>query len=242
MSMLSDNRHFPSEPQNQPDGVEAAPLEGRAAESMADMLTTMSRELRTLLNGVLGMAQAMTADELAQAQRQRLKVVQSSGEALLALLNEPSDADEGQTPAGSMAAPAPGGLRLLAAEDNPTNQLLLKTLLGAAGIEPVVVSNGQEAVAAWKSGPWDMVLMDIQMPVMDGAAATRAIRDIERREGRMRTPIIALTANAVARHRAEYLAAGMDEVVAKPIHLGALLQAMERSLDLDDQPRIPAAG
>jgi CheY-like chemotaxis protein len=242
MSKLSNNRRFPIEIQDKADPVEPLPLEGRAAESMADMLTTMSRELRTLLNGVLGMAQAMTPDELSEAQRQRLKVVQSSGETLLALLNEPADLAERRHAAAPLPAPAPGGLRLLAAEDNPTNQLLLKTLLGAAGIEPFVVSNGEEAVAAWKNGPWDMVLMDIQMPVMDGAAATRAIRDIERREGRMRTPIIALTANTVARHRAEYLAAGMDEVVAKPIHLGALLQAMERSLELGEEPGVRAAG
>jgi CheY-like chemotaxis protein len=98
------------------------------------------------------------------------------------------------------------------------------------------VSNGEEAVAAWKGGHWDMVLMDIQMPVMDGAAATRAIREQELREGRMRTPIIALTANSIARHRAEYLGAGMDEVVAKPIHLATLLQAMERALDLSEEP------
>ena len=209
-------------------------LEGAEAESMSELLTVMSQELRTLLKGVLGLAEAMTPEELSSAQRQRLRAVQESGESLLALLREPVIAEP--PPPRGLAAEAPSALRLLAAEDNPTNQLLLRTLLGAAGIEPHIVSNGEEAVAAWKSGHWDMVLMDIQMPVMDGAAAVRAIRELERREGRMRTPIIALTANSIARHRAEYMAAGMDEVVAKPIHLATLLQAMERSLDLSEEP------
>ncbi|HTX51616.1 MAG TPA: ATP-binding protein, partial [Caulobacteraceae bacterium] len=122
------------------------------------------------------------------------------------------------------------GLRLLAAEDNATNQLVLKTLLGAVGIEPEIVSNGAAALEAWRGGAWDIVLMDIQMPVMDGIAATRAIRESESQMGRHHTPIVALTANAMPHHRAEYIAAGMDGFVAKPIDLSLLLQAIETAL------------
>jgi CheY-like chemotaxis protein len=118
------------------------------------------------------------------------------------------------------------GLRVLAAEDNLMNQVVLRTLLEASGIEPVLVSNGEEALDAWRDGQWDIVLMDIQMPVMDGVTATRNIRAAERERGAVRTPIIALTANAMAHDAAEYLRAGMDAVVAKPIDLATLLETM----------------
>jgi CheY-like chemotaxis protein/two-component sensor histidine kinase len=100
-------------------------------------------------------------------------------------------------------------LRVLAAEDNTVNQLVLKTLLHQLGIEPVVVENGAEAVAAWKAQHWDVILMDVQMPRMDGPTATRAIREAEAADGRPRTPIIALTANVMAHQLADYFAAGM---------------------------------
>jgi two-component system, sensor histidine kinase len=114
------------------------------------------------------------------------------------------------------------GMRILAAEDNATNQLVLKTVLHALGLEPVMVENGQLAIDAWSKAAFDLVLMDIQMPVMDGAAATREIRRIELESGRPRTPIVALSANAMKHHVAEYLAAGMDAHLAKPIQLDRL--------------------
>ena len=101
-------------------------------------------------------------------------------------------------------------LRVLAAEDNAVNQLVLKTLLGQVGVSPHVVEDGQAAVAAWETGTWDLILMDVQMPVMDGIAATARIRQRETATGRARTPIIALTANAMAHQVEEYFAAGMD--------------------------------
>jgi signal transduction histidine kinase len=133
------------------------------------------------------------------------------------------------------------GLRVLAAEDNPMNQVVLRTLLEASDIQVVMVSNGQEAVAAWESGRWDMVLMDVQMPVMDGVEATRIIREAERQAGLARTPIIALTANAMDHQRLEYLGAGMDALVAKPISLGLLLQTMQSLLATDEGEEPPSA-
>ena len=123
---------------------------------------------------------------------------------------------------------------ILLAEDNLTNQMVLKALLAAVGIEPVMVSNGQEALDAWTAEAWDIVLMDIQMPVMDGLTAAKQMRATECRTGRRRTPIIALTANAMPHHKAEYLAAGMDELVAKPIDLIALVQAMDALLGTEE--------
>jgi signal transduction histidine kinase/CheY-like chemotaxis protein len=125
---------------------------------------------------------------------------------------------------------APAALRVLAAEDNAVNQLVLKTLLHQFGVDPTVVDNGRAAVEAWTREAWDLVLMDVQMPEMDGLAATAAIRAAEKSEGRTRTPIIALTANAMAHQIESYLAAGMDGHVAKPIEAAALFAALSAAV------------
>jgi signal transduction histidine kinase/AmiR/NasT family two-component response regulator len=121
-------------------------------------------------------------------------------------------------------------LRILAAEDNATNQLVLKTLLTQLGITVEAVENGALAVEASAAGGWDLILMDVQMPVMDGPTATRLIRAREAAQGAPRTPILALTANAMAHQAEEYIAAGMDGAVAKPIQLDQLIAAMQAVL------------
>jgi CheY-like chemotaxis protein len=124
------------------------------------------------------------------------------------------------------------GLRLLAAEDNLMNQLVLKALLAQIGVEPVMVSDGVDAVAAWESGDWDVILMDVQMPRMDGPTAARFIRERELAQRRRRTPIVALTANAMTHQVSDYLAAGMDGFVAKPIEVERLFAALEAALSM----------
>jgi len=131
-------------------------------------------------------------------------------------------------PPDSHEAP-PLALRVLAAEDNQINQLVLKTLLEQVGIEGlVIVENGAQAVEAWEQSEWDVILMDLQMPVLDGASATRAIRAREAELGRPRTPIIALTANVLCNQIADYEAAGMDGFVAKPVQVSQLFHALEK--------------
>jgi signal transduction histidine kinase/ActR/RegA family two-component response regulator len=129
-----------------------------------------------------------------------------------------------------------GGLRVLAAEDNPTNQMVLKALLAQVGVEPVVVENGALAVETWRTSHFDLILMDIQMPVMDGMEAAKAIRQEEAELGRARTPIIALTANAMAHQVAEYSAAGMDAHVPKPIEVRVLFPTIEKLLAGSGEP------
>ena len=107
---------------------------------------------------------------------------------------------------------------------------MLKTLLAPAGIAPTLVVNGREALDAWESQAWDIVLMDIQMPEMNGIDATRAIRKRELETGRARTPIVAVTANAMTHQMVEYQAAGMDGVVAKPVDMANLFNVMESAL------------
>jgi signal transduction histidine kinase/CheY-like chemotaxis protein len=143
-----------------------------------------------------------------------------------AAVHTPAPRAEDLTP---LTAPDDGpgeGLRILAAEDNPVNQLVLRTLLAQIGIEVTIVDNGQLAVEAWQQGMFDLVLMDVQMPVCDGPTATREIRRLEAEGGLHRTPIIALTANAMAHQVEAYLAAGMDGHVAKPIRPDELFREL----------------
>ncbi|WP_309092221.1 ATP-binding protein [Phenylobacterium sp.] len=132
-------------------------------------------------------------------------------------------------------------LRVLAAEDNPMNQLVLKTLLAQVGVEPVIVPDGREAVAAWEREPWDVILMDIQMPVMDGPTATTLIRTREIALRRPRTPIVALTANAMSHQVAEYADAGMDGYVAKPIEAARLYEVLQAALEQSEAATASAA-
>jgi signal transduction histidine kinase/CheY-like chemotaxis protein len=141
---------------------------------------------------------------------------------------------EAAVAADPSGAEAPSGtLRILAAEDNATNRLVLQTLLQQVGLDPRMVEDGQQALDAWRAGHWDVILMDVQMPVMDGVAATRAIREIEAAEGRPRTPIIALTANAMSHQAAEYTAVGMDALAPKPIQFEQLIGAISQVLQAE---------
>jgi signal transduction histidine kinase/ActR/RegA family two-component response regulator len=134
-------------------------------------------------------------------------------------------------PAAERLATAPGGrLTILVAEDNPTNQLVLRSLLASAGVDLEVVEDGSLALEAWRRRVFDLILMDINMPVMDGVSAARAIRTEERASARVRTPIIALTANAMDHQRHDYLAAGLDAHVSKPIDLAVLFAAIADAL------------
>jgi signal transduction histidine kinase/CheY-like chemotaxis protein len=118
------------------------------------------------------------------------------------------------------------GLSVLVAEDNVINQKVLESLLRSAGYRVQLANDGQEAVAAWRRYTFDLILMDVQMPLMDGLEATRLIREHERSTGD-RIPIIALTAHALEGDRERCLNAGMDEYVAKPVGRSQLLEAIE---------------
>jgi signal transduction histidine kinase/FixJ family two-component response regulator len=128
-------------------------------------------------------------------------------------------------------------LRVLAAEDHPVNRQVLTVLLAqAAGIVPTIVEDGAQAVEAWRTGEWDLILMDVQMPVMDGPTAAAAIRAEEAATGRTPTPIIALTANVMTHQVEDYRRIGMDAVVGKPIQMDELLRAMNRVLEERETP------
>ena len=125
-------------------------------------------------------------------------------------------------------------LRVLLAEDHPTNQKVVRLFLEPHGIEVVTAENGQMAVEFWRSGRFDAILMDMQMPVMDGVTAVRLIREAEAASGRTRTPIAMLTANAMAEHRTAALAVGADIHITKPISPATLMAGL-MSILAEDQ-------
>jgi signal transduction histidine kinase/CheY-like chemotaxis protein len=148
-----------------------------------------------------------------------------------ALRLKPASAPETRNP---VAGAVPGRpLRLLAAEDNPVNRTLLERVLSRAGHRLVMVENGEQALAVLEQEPFDAVLMDMHMPVMDGLEAARRIRERESGTGR-RTPILALTALAAQGDEERCRLAGADEYLAKPFSAGELLAVLARLVPADE--------
>jgi signal transduction histidine kinase/CheY-like chemotaxis protein len=172
----------------------------------------ISREIVALMDGKIGVRSAP-----GQGSCFTVELVLAHGEMPLAgALAEALAAGLAMDPATGLATPAPQRpLRILAAEDNAVNQLLIKALLDQLGHFCDIVGNGIEAVHQVQAVHYDLLLMDIQMPEMDGVAATRAIRALAGRFSAI--PILAMTANVMAEQQDQYLEAGMNGVVSKPI-------------------------
>ena len=145
-----------------------------------------------------------------------------------ALLKKATDEHVGQIEGGESLLPTESAqgqvgprLQILLAEDNLVNQKVATKMLERSGHRVIIADNGQEAVTAFSLQPFDLVLMDIQMPVMDGFEATQAIRDLEKDSGR-HTPIIALTAHAINGYREKCLERGLDDYLSKPMKIADL--------------------
>ncbi|HZW15695.1 MAG TPA: ATP-binding protein [Brevundimonas sp.] len=122
-------------------------------------------------------------------------------------------------------------LRILLADDHPANRKVVEIMLGATEMELVAVEDGLQALEAFRAGGFDLVLMDMQMPVMDGLTATAAIRRHEADQGLVRTPVVMLTANAMAEHVEAGRAAGADAHLTKPVTMTSLLAAIGAALE-----------
>jgi two-component system, sensor histidine kinase and response regulator len=145
-----------------------------------------------------------------------------------ATTSESAEERDAAAPDGARA-PRPA-CRILLAEDNPVNQKLAIKLLEKQGHQVTIAENGQLAVDAWRNGRFDLILMDMMMPQMDGLEATRLIRQIEREEPQRagsHTPIIAMTANAMTGDRERCIQAGMDSYVSKPVKPELLYQEID---------------
>jgi CheY-like chemotaxis protein len=122
------------------------------------------------------------------------------------------------------------GVRVLLAEDHPVNQRVVALILEPLGVDLTIVEDGALAIEAEAAGRYDLILMDLHMPRVDGLTATRAIREAEAARGGRRTPIVALTADALAEHVAATRAAGADHHLAKPIKPDALVDILAEIL------------
>ncbi len=149
-------------------------------------------------------------------------------DALLSVTGQPASAGNSATASRSPALRLPK-LRILLAEDGKANQVLAMGLLRRDGHEVVLAEDGAQAIARLNEGSFDLVLMDVQMPVLDGLEATRQIREQEAQSGK-HVPIIAMTARAMKGDREKCLDAGMDGYVAKPVRKEELLQAIQQNI------------
>jgi PAS domain S-box-containing protein len=130
------------------------------------------------------------------------------------------------------AGAAPGAVRVLVVDDNEVNLLIAREMLRSAGLSVETADNGAQALSRLGETPFDVVLMDMQMPVMDGLEATRQIRQLP---GLQRLPVLAMTANAMAVDRERCLQAGMDDVLVKPLAPADLIAAVQRWAGADGQ-------
>ena len=139
----------------------------------------------------------------------------------------PSKEEMTEVPAQDSTGATLDGMKILVAEDNRVNQLVVSKMLGSTGANLQFVPDGAQAVEAYKSGECDLILMDLSMPVLGGLEATRQIRAYEKAEDRPACKIIAVTANAQPSDAEACMAAGMDDFLSKPFRKGDLISIIE---------------
>jgi CheY-like chemotaxis protein len=216
----------------------AAEQKAGMAEARQQFLTEMSHELRTPLNAVIGFSRLLADADLPADATDQARRIHGAGLGLLEVVNQMIADPLGQPaqplPPSAVSADIPGpaadpggsngdetGLRALYVDDNESNRALVQAMFANMGFVCETAVDGRAGVEAAKSADWDVILMDIQMPVMDGVTATRMIRALDGAAGS--TPIIALTANTLPDQIQSYVEAGMDDCVAKPINMVELL-------------------
>ena len=213
----------------------AAEQKAAMSEARQAFLTEMSHELRTPLNAVIGFSALLAEGGLAARETDQARRIHDAGQRLLDVVNQmiglsgadlesPPEPVAAQRPHGAAEEPATAdapGLRVLYVDDNESNRTLVRAMLATQGIACETANDGLQGLEAAAGGEWDVILMDIQMPVMDGVTASRRIRALPG-AGAM-TPIIALTANTLDEQVRTYSDAGMDDCIAKPVNMVELL-------------------
>jgi signal transduction histidine kinase/CheY-like chemotaxis protein len=205
--------------------------EAAALENERFLLTSLRSDPKTAHLPVIVIADraspAVKSPDIQAAARINWPVSQSELLEAVSRFLRPSAIEGGTSRPAPQLRSGSQGLRILVAEDIPANQELILALFENRGDSLTVVNNGREAVEAFRTGPFDLVLMDAQMPEMGGVEATAAIRGMEVSTG-AHIPIIALTAHAMKGDRERYLAAGMDGYVSKPIRAEDLFREVDK--------------
>ncbi len=148
---------------------------------------------------------------------------------------EAAQAVDAAAPVEAQAGYDLSGCRILLAEDHPTNQKVVQLILQSVNVEPEIVENGQLAIERLRAGRYDVVLMDMQMPELDGLSATTLLREFEAAQGLARTPVIMLTANAMDEHVRAGREAGADQHLSKPIRAAALIDTIVACIQAAEQ-------
>jgi len=207
----------------------------------------LGHDLRTPLNGVMGMIRLLAGTQLDERQRWYVQTALTEADKLLAVIRDLQPVPEDGTPPASLSDPGlpvvpaastrlPGS-SILIVEDDPISREVARRLLTRLGYLCDVAEDGQEAVEVTAETDYDIVLMDCQMPRLDGYAATRAIREREARLGTARTPILALTAHVTIEAKQRVLDAGMDDFLTKPMKLDVVVGRIEHWLGGGDEAR-----
>lgn len=227
-----------------PRGKGSIPPRLDSADAL-ELLRKLSHDLRDPMTNVLGSTELLLESELDTAQRLAAENVHRSGRELLDVVDrllaqhqiaKSHPPSSGEFKAAPRVSAILSGRRILLAEDNAFNRALIEHVLEPMGCQVDKVGSGTDAVRAFKPGRYDMILMDCQMPEMDGLTASRHIRQIE--HGRGRVPIVAVTAGTVSGARRACLEAGMDDFLAKPFSLGRLRKKVLEWLlpSIDSEP------
>ncbi len=224
----------------QAEALEQALAHAEAAHrAKTEFLSDMSHELRTPLNGVVGLTRALQDTALDPRQQALVADIRASADALEVLVMGLLDyghvdlAPDRDAPDQIAHPPLhpDSGLKVLVADDNPTNRKVIELMLAAAGARPTTVENGLQAVEAWRASSFDVVLMDLRMPVMDGLAAIRTIREAEAAGDLHRTPVIVLSANSSPEDRRATADVGADGHIGKPIRADELFHSLAAALE-----------
>lgn len=210
------------------------------AEARQQFLSVMSHELKTPLNAILGFAEVMAHDSLPSRTLEQASRIHEAGRRVLTLVEEmiavsSQDVLEpgAETLGAASIAPetanpfssgAEASTRVLYVDDNENNRTLVATILATQGLSCTTAEDGLQGLEAVEQGDFDLILMDIAMPVMDGVEASRRIRALP--GAKSSVPIVAVTANTLPEQLASYAAVGIDDVLAKPITMSGLLTAV----------------
>ena len=202
---------------------------------------TISRRLVELMGGEIGVESAVGVGSVF---RFSVPFLPASNDGVSEWDSAESARGKQALPAGGAISPSAAGgpvseAKILLVEDNPVNRRVVIEILARGGFCADTAENGEEALRALSFARYDLVLMDIQMPLMDGFEATRRIREREAASGEPRTPVIAMTAHALAGYREKCLSAGMDDYLTKPVSRNELEAVLRRTLNGSGTPEDP---